>query len=227
MPLACVLISDITGSTQLYEKESNERALEFISPVLDRMRELIAARDGHCVKSKGDDTIAFFRHPDWAFEAAWDMINEDWDHGMSIHAGMYFGEVLHQEAGLYGNAVNTAARLASLAKPGEVLIGENCFNQMSEHNQIQDSCSILVAKRTQQESNENCRPHTGNRRRPNLLLRQTQILLDFWQERCDGKPSKECDKEGKPCAVKGSHVWTSKATKVDFLGTILLVLVHR
>ena len=134
MPLACVLISDITGSTQLYEKESNERALEFISPVLDRMRELIAARDGHCVKSKGDDTISFFRHPDWAFEAAWDMINEDWDHGMSIHAGMYFGEVLHQEAGLYGNAVNTAARLASLAKPGEVLIGENCFNQMSERN---------------------------------------------------------------------------------------------
>ncbi|MEX0340943.1 MAG: adenylate/guanylate cyclase domain-containing protein [Arenibacterium sp.] len=134
MPLACVLISDITGSTQLYEKESNERALQYISPVLDRMRALIAESDGHCVKSKGDDTIAFFRHPDWAFEAAWQMINEKWEHGMSVHAGMYFGEVLHQEAGLYGNAVNTAARLASLAKPGEVLVGANCYGQMSERN---------------------------------------------------------------------------------------------
>lgn len=134
MPLACVLISDITGSTRLYEKQSNETALQYISPVLDRMRELIAEWDGHCVKSKGDDTIAFFRHPDWAFDAAWAMINEEWEHGMSIHAGMYFGEVLHQEAGLYGNAVNTAARLASLAKPGEVLVGENCYSQMSERN---------------------------------------------------------------------------------------------
>ena len=38
MTLACVLISDITGSTQLYERESNETALERIAPVLDRMR---------------------------------------------------------------------------------------------------------------------------------------------------------------------------------------------
>ena len=87
--------------------------------------------------------------------------------------------------------------------------------------------SATTPPQTKEESDKNRRPHAGNRRCPNLLLRQSQILLDLWQERCDGKPSKECDKEGKPCAVKGSHVWTSKATKVDFLGTILLVLVHR
>ena len=55
MPLACVLISDITGSTQLYERVNNETALEYIGPVLDRMREIIADAGGHCVKSKGDE----------------------------------------------------------------------------------------------------------------------------------------------------------------------------
>jgi len=134
MPLACVLISDITGSTQIYERESNEKALEYIAPVLERMREIIAEAGGICVKSKGDDTISFFPTPDSAFEAAWTMICEDWHLGMSVHAGIYFGEVLQQEAGLYGSAVNTAARLASLAKPREVLVGANCYDTLSEEN---------------------------------------------------------------------------------------------
>lgn len=134
MPLACVLISDITGSTQLYEREGSEAALSHISPVIDRMRELIADAGGHCVKSKGDDTISFFPNPDSAFRAAWAMVSEEWHQGMSVHAGIYFGEVLHQEAGLYGSAVNTAARLASLAKPGEVLVGDNCIADMAREN---------------------------------------------------------------------------------------------
>lgn len=134
MSHACVLISDITGSTQLYERDGNEIALQHIGPVLDRMRALIAQSGGHCVKSKGDDTISHFSDPDQAFNAAWAMINEDWHSGMSVHAGMYFGEILEQESEIYGNAVNTAARLASLAKPGEVLLGDNCVESLSKEN---------------------------------------------------------------------------------------------
>ncbi len=134
MPLACVLISDITGSTQLYEREGSEAAVSHIGPVIERMRELIDREGGHCVKSKGDDTISFFPSADAAFDAAWAMVSEDWHQGMSVHAGIYFGEVLHQEAGLYGSAVNTAARLASLAKPGEVLVGDNCQQVMTAGN---------------------------------------------------------------------------------------------
>ncbi|MFK7753405.1 MAG: adenylate/guanylate cyclase domain-containing protein [Sedimentitalea sp.] len=135
MPLACVLISDITGSTQLYEKESNETALQFIGPMLDRMREIIADAGGHCVKSKGDDTLSFFEHPDAAFQAAWAMINENWASDMSVHAGVYFGEILKKENEIYGNAVNTAARLASLAKPGEFLLGDSCFEDLAPEYQ--------------------------------------------------------------------------------------------
>lgn len=135
MPLACVLISDITGSTQLYERESNERALQYIGPMLDRMREIIRDFGGHCVKSKGDDTLSYFDHPDAAFQAGWAMINEDWSSGMSVHAGVYFGEILHKDSEIYGNAVNTAARLGSLAKPGEVLLGDSCYEELAPEYQ--------------------------------------------------------------------------------------------
>lgn len=134
MPLASVLISDITGSTQIYERETNQTAVEMIGPVLDRMRAIIADHGGLCVKMKGDDTVSYFPSPDQAFDAAWAMINEDWHFGMSVHAGIYFGEILHQEDGLYGIAVNTAARLSTIAKPGEILIGDNCVEALSEAN---------------------------------------------------------------------------------------------
>lgn len=134
MPLACILLSDITGSTPLYERESNETAVQYINAMLDRMREIIAGAGGHCVKSTGDDTLSFFDDTNAAFDAAWAMINEDWAAGMSVHAGIYFGEILRTDTEIYGNAVNTAARLASLAKPSEFLLGGDCFDDLNPEN---------------------------------------------------------------------------------------------
>ncbi|SFT54528.1 adenylate/guanylate cyclase domain-containing protein [Sedimentitalea nanhaiensis] len=130
MPHASVLISDITGSTQLYETESNQAALEQVSKVLARMRQIIENTGGKCVKSQGDDVLSFFRTSDESFQAAWAMINESWPAGLSVHVGIYFGEILNHENDIYGSAVNTAARLTSLAKPGEVLVGDQSFDDL-------------------------------------------------------------------------------------------------
>ncbi len=131
MPLACVLISDITGSTQLYENESNQSALEQVSIVLARMRQIIEAEGGKCVKSQGDDVLSFFDDSEAAFQAAWTMINESWPAGLSVHVGTFFGEILSHENDIYGSAVNTAARLSSLAKPGEILVGDQSYDDLS------------------------------------------------------------------------------------------------
>lgn len=131
MPDACVLISDITGSTQLYETESNQAALQQVSKVLARMRQIVEESGGKCVKSQGDDVLSFFRNPEQAFKAAWAMINENWPAGLSVHVGTYFGEILSHENDIYGSAVNTAARLSSLAKPGEILVGDRSYDDLS------------------------------------------------------------------------------------------------
>ncbi len=136
MPLACVLISDITGSTQLYENESNEAALEQVSKVLTRMRQIVEESGGKCVKSQGDDVLSFFDDANAAFQAAWAMINEDWPAGLSVHVGTYSGEILNHDNDIYGSAVNTAARLSSLAKPGEILIGDQSFDDLSPDNKL-------------------------------------------------------------------------------------------
>lgn len=137
MSLACVLISDITGSTQLYEVETNTTALDQISTVLSRMRQIIEQSDGHCVKSQGDDVLSCFDQADHAFQAAMAMIHEDWYGSLSVHVGMYFGDILAQDGDIYGPPVNIAARLSSLAKPGEILLGDECFDLLEPASQQQ------------------------------------------------------------------------------------------
>ncbi|MFT4960719.1 MAG: adenylate cyclase [Paracoccaceae bacterium] len=137
MAMACVLISDITGSTQLYEVENTTTALSQISNVLARMRQIITQTDGYCVKSQGDDVLSYFTKPDDAFQAAMTMIHEDWHGSLSVHVGLYHGDILSQDGDIYGPPVNTAARLASLAKPGEILLGDECFDLLAPAAKLQ------------------------------------------------------------------------------------------
>ena len=134
MSSACILISDITGSTQLYEVESNTDALNQISAVLARMRQIIEDMGGTCVKSQGDDVLSHFDQPEQAFQAAQKMIYEDWAGELSVHVGLYYGEFLTRDGDIYGPPVNTAARLASLAKPKEMLLGDECFDLLESES---------------------------------------------------------------------------------------------
>ena len=136
MPVACVLMADISGSTKLYDLSGNANALQKISQMLERMREMVEAQGGTCVKSQGDDVLSYFDQPEQAFAAAWDMINEAWSDGLSIHAGMYMGAFLNHENDIYGDVVNTAARLASLAKSGEVLLGDSTFDMLEPETRM-------------------------------------------------------------------------------------------
>ncbi|MEM8732288.1 MAG: adenylate/guanylate cyclase domain-containing protein, partial [Pseudomonadota bacterium] len=124
-------MADISGSTKLYDTAGNTTALSRISRMLDRMRALVEREGGHCVKSQGDDVLSYFDQPEEAFAAAWHMINEPWSDGLSVHAGLYMGSFLNHENDIYGDVVNMAARLASLAKSGEIMVGGASFDLLA------------------------------------------------------------------------------------------------
>ncbi len=135
MANAHLLIADITGSTKLFDQETTAVALGRVRAVLDRMRAIIAKNNGKCIKSVGDDTLSIFPQADEIFQAARTMIETDWADGLGVHIGAHWGDVVLKNTDLYGDAVITTARLASLAKPGELLVGGAVFTQLSKHNQ--------------------------------------------------------------------------------------------
>ncbi len=131
MSAACVLIADISGSTPLYERLGNTAALAEINRCLDSLKAVVGEGGGEFVSSKGDDVLALFDHPDRALSAAMEMLRRHADDVLSIHAGLYWGELVHSGENVYGKPVYTAARLAALAKPCEVLLGDTCFDMLS------------------------------------------------------------------------------------------------
>lgn len=131
MTTAAVLIADISGSTPLYERDGNERALHEIDQCLNRLQAVIQREGGEYVSSKGDDVLCLFDDPDLAFLAARRMLVEGPSQILSIHAGLYWGDLVRLGGNVYGKPVYTAARLAALAKPGELLLGDTVFARLS------------------------------------------------------------------------------------------------
>jgi len=59
------------------------------------------------------------------------------DYALSEHAGMSFGTFVEMDGDIFGMPVNTAARLAAKAKPGELLIDDLCHVEMGAEPKAQ------------------------------------------------------------------------------------------
>ncbi len=80
---------------------------------------------GKPIKWLGDGVMFHFRDPGPGVQAALEMRDGVASAGLPpAHVGLHTGPVLFQEGDYYGQTVNVAARIADVARPGEVLVSE-------------------------------------------------------------------------------------------------------
>jgi class 3 adenylate cyclase len=77
---------------------------------------------GHIVKTTGDGVLASFDGPGRAVRCAQEVLAGVGQLGIAVRAGLHAGECERPGDDLAGIAVHTAARVAALAGPGEVLV---------------------------------------------------------------------------------------------------------
>lgn len=130
--IVAVLIADVCDSTPLYESSGNIKALEMIADCLDGISNIVDAEGGTVLRSKGDDVLCTFPDADSAVRAASRMMDRQADSPLEIHVGINHGPVVRDRAGIFGDVVNIAARMQSLAKPGEIITTESVYDQLSE-----------------------------------------------------------------------------------------------
>ena len=122
-----ILFADVSGSTSLYERLGDERALAAIESVLSELRKSVALQRGRVVKTIGDEVMAVLGTADAAMQTACDMQNRVAaiapikDARLAIRVGFHFGPAIEEQGDFFGDAVNTAARMAGLAKGGQVI----------------------------------------------------------------------------------------------------------
>lgn len=122
-----ILFADVSGSTRLYELLGDKIAKQAVESCLGVLAEAVGTHRGKVVKTIGDEVMAVFPRPELASAAAHDMqtriaaMAPVSGQAMRIRVGFHFGPVLEDKDDFFGDGVNVAARLAALAKAGQVL----------------------------------------------------------------------------------------------------------
>ncbi len=124
-----ILFADVSGSTRLFETRGDEVARRIIANVLLALAEVAARHGGRVVKTIGDEIMCTFPGPLHGLLAATDMhrrIKGDAElqrDNLAIRIGLHHGDALVENDDVFGDAVNTAARMAdkSLARRDQIV----------------------------------------------------------------------------------------------------------
>jgi hypothetical protein len=127
-----VLIADVCGSTPLYESSGSLKALDLIADCLDNISNVVDAEGGAVLRSKGDDVLCTFPDAGSAVRAASLMMDGQAGSPLEIHIGINYGPVIFDRGGIFGDVVNVAARMQSIAKPGEIITTETVYEQLPD-----------------------------------------------------------------------------------------------
>ncbi len=140
-----MLFADIRGSTALSERMSPTEFSHLISRFYSTATKIIVEADGLVEKLVGDEVVAFwgagFAGPDYvgrslqvAQDLARAMAHQKIPVGIGVHYGVAYFGAMGTDEGLTdisakGDEVNKAARLASAAAAGEIVVSEQALRQ--------------------------------------------------------------------------------------------------
>jgi class 3 adenylate cyclase len=120
--LATVLFTDIVGSTRRIAEVGDRRWKELLGGHDTAVRRELARFRGRQVTSAGDGTVATFDGPARAVTCACAIREAAAQLGLEVRAGLHTGEIELYGDDIAGLAVHIAARVAALARPGQVLV---------------------------------------------------------------------------------------------------------
>jgi class 3 adenylate cyclase len=117
-----LMFTDIVGSTERLAAMGDESWRQVLARHDAVTREVIDEHGGREIKSLGDGFLAVFPGPLAAVRCARALTGAVAPIGLEVRAGVHAGEVELVGDDIAGMAVHTAARIAALAGPSEVLV---------------------------------------------------------------------------------------------------------
>jgi adenylate cyclase len=144
-----ILFADISGSTSLYETLGDERAHKLVSNFIAVISDIISQYQGKIIKTIGDEVMCTFNSAYQAMNAAISMhkalddmppIHLKKPVKPSIRIGLHMGPVIWQKKDIFGDAVNVAARMVSLAKSRQIITTQQTIDELPEGASVEFKC---------------------------------------------------------------------------------------
>ncbi|MDX2426095.1 MAG: adenylate/guanylate cyclase domain-containing protein, partial [Cycloclasticus sp.] len=137
--LKAILSADVKGYSKLMG-DDDESTVNTITAYREIITELIEKHQGRVVDSPGDNILAEFGSTLNAVNSAVDIQRTlETENGhlpdhrrMDFRIGINLGDIIHKDNRIYGDGVNVAARIESLAEPGGICISRGVFNQIKK-----------------------------------------------------------------------------------------------
>ncbi len=135
-----ILFADVCDSTRLYETVGNVRATKIIQGILRQLESVVVEGGGRVVKSLGDGLMCTFPDPVSACTAAEAVVATVASAavaaakvgGVNVRVGLHYGSAVDAGSDVFGDAVNVAARIQSLASPQEILLTDDVVRRIPD-----------------------------------------------------------------------------------------------
>jgi adenylate cyclase len=135
--LAAILSADVVGYSRLME-EDEEATIRTITEYRKIIAEQVKKHEGRVVDSPGDNVLAEFASVVDALKCAVQTQKEITEQNenlpenrkMEFRIGVNLGDVAEEGERIYGDGVNVAARIESLADPGGICISRTAHDQV-------------------------------------------------------------------------------------------------
>ena len=135
--MGAIRSADVAGYSRLMG-DDEEATVHTLTRYREVMSDHMRQHRGRVVDSPGDNLLAEFASVVDALRCAWDVQQElanrnaelPENRRMHLRIGINLGDVIEENGRLYGDGVNIAARLESLADPGRVKVSGTAFDQV-------------------------------------------------------------------------------------------------
>ena len=136
--LAAILASDVVGYSRLMEADEAGTLARLRSVRQELIDPAIAKCKGRVIKTTGDGMLVEFQSVTEAVRCAADFQrsmaqrNEGTDGGLLYRIGINLGDVIVEDDDIFGDGVNVAARLESIAEPGGICVSAAVREQVGD-----------------------------------------------------------------------------------------------
>jgi TolB-like protein/class 3 adenylate cyclase/cytochrome c-type biogenesis protein CcmH/NrfG len=137
--LTAILSADVKGYNRLM-KEDEEATVRTITAYREVIGTIVQKHRGEVVDSPGDNILAEFASVVDAVRSAVEIQEElkarnaelPENRRMEFRIGINLGDVIHEEERIYGDGVNVAARVESLAEGGGICVSRSAYDQVKD-----------------------------------------------------------------------------------------------
>ncbi len=133
--LAAIMFTDIAGYTAQMSKDE-DKAFALIKKKRDLLLPLIEKHEGKLIKEIGDGTLTRYFKADNAIDCA-SHFQSNTETDLNVRTGIHTGEVIVDKEDVFGDVVNIASRLESIAIPRSILVSKETLDKLEIKNKLE------------------------------------------------------------------------------------------